>query len=279
MVTSYVGFDAALPTQHGKEAVIAPIFRDRLGISIHLAAVDTDAYGTFAGEIPRRENQLNTAIAKARAGAQVSGLRLAIASEGTIGPDPAFPFVASDSETLVLLDIEWDIHIAESYRSAEIVTCRELVSPNDDLTRLMVRADFPRHGLIVRPEQDEFGEVVKGIIDDDRLRKAIRQCSESTGKAIIESDFRAHFSPSRMANIAICAERLVARIASCCPACSAPGWGRIDPVRGLPCRACGRIVETAVRADQQGCSRCSFRQEVPRPNQVVNPQWCPQCNP
>lgn len=275
----YAGLTVALPTRHGKEKVLAPILFDSLGMSICLADVDTDAFGTFAGEVPRRENQVNTAIAKARAGVEVTGLRLGIASEGTIGPDPRLPFVNSDIETLVLFDREWNTLISESYRSSEIIVVREVVSPTDDITMLKTRADFPRHGLIVRSEHDRLDQIIKGIVDDAVLVEAIKQCSEMTGKAVVESDLRANYSPSRMLNIASCAHRLVARIAHLCPECGAPGWGRIAPIRGLPCGECGTFVDTAVRADQYGCSRCTFRQEIPRRDQVVEPRWCPLCNP
>ncbi len=38
---------------HKKEAAIAPAFAEFLGMQVVVAAIDTDQYGTFAGEIKR----------------------------------------------------------------------------------------------------------------------------------------------------------------------------------------------------------------------------------
>lgn len=275
----YDGLSAALPTLHGKERVIAPVFAEELGISIHRVDVDTDAFGTFAGEIPRTDTPWATAIAKARAGIAMSGLPLAIASEGTIGPDPQIPFVTSDIEIVVFLDAERDLVITETLRSHDIVAYREIVSPGSDLHDVAARADLPNHAVIVRPDGGGPGPIYKGIADEQALTEAIRACSETSGRAIVESDFRAHVSPSRMNVISECATRLATRIATPCPECSGPGWGRIEPVLGLPCADCGTMVDTAVRADQFGCPQCPARQQMPRTEQHVDPRWCPRCNP
>lgn len=275
----YRGTTAALATQHGKEAAIAPAFRDVLGMEITVADVDTDSFGTFAGEVPRLDTPLNTAIAKARAGVAASGLRYGIASEGTIGPDPRLPFISSDLEIIVFVDVERDIVISESTRTTNVVTFRAVHHPDDDLTALMVRADFPRHGLLVRSDEGSNGLMTKGIVNEADLITAIEQCFAYNGRVIVESDLRAHCSPTRMATIATCAQLLAKRIATPCPGCSSPGWGRIEPAFGLPCAACGTTVESAIRADRSGCPACPATHAVNRPEQHVDPQWCPVCNP
>ena len=73
----FSGRRAALATMHGKEAAIAPAFRDRLGLVLETPQViDTDALGTFTGEIPRVGSMRKTAIAKARLGMAATGLAL-----------------------------------------------------------------------------------------------------------------------------------------------------------------------------------------------------------
>lgn len=275
----YAGRTAALATRHGKEIAIAPPFRDAVQLDIVLADIDTDAFGTFTGELPRRETPFNTAIAKARAGIERSGLPLGLASEGTIGPDSQLPFVTSDLEIIVFIDLERDIVISEWTRATNVIAFRAVIRPEDDIGTFAARADFPRHGVIVKSTEGDDSVIFKGIADELRLDKAIKECFAQTGSAIIENDFRAYHSPTRMAVISNCATRLAQKVASLCPECSCPGWGRVEPARGLPCSECGTFVATAIRADRDGCPSCEALRETARPVKHVDPRWCPGCNP
>lgn len=275
----YAGKVATLASRHDKDHAIAPVFQRRLQLTLDVAAIDTDAFGTFAGEIPRADTPLNTAIAKARAGMRESRRSLGIASEGTIGADPLFPFITSDIETIVFLDDVRNITISETIRSTDIVAIRETVTADTDLPSLLERADFPLHGLIVRRAKPAQGPIHKGITDEQALITAILECSSIDGTAIVESDLRANYSPSRMRNIRLCAGQLAERIATPCPECASPGWGRVEPTRGVPCSACETVVDSAVRADVYGCTSCPAFLEVPRSEQTVDPRWCPACNP
>jgi len=279
VTVDYAGQVVAFATRHRKELAVAPVFRDRLGATIEVADVDTDAFGTFAGDVPRTQSPLDTALAKAEAGLAATTRKLGLASEGTIGPDPTLPLTTSDIEILVFRDTEANITISQQHRSYEIVAVRTQARPTDDLEEFLVRADFPRHGLIVKPPTGSTGPITKGIVDEIALDRAVRRTSELTGVAIIESDLRAHFSPSRMANIAECARQLAERITTPCPECASPGWGPLAPARGLPCSNCRTHIPTAVRADVSGCVRCPAVRESPRPDQTVDPRWCPVCNP
>ena len=275
----YSGRTAALATRHGKQVAIAPPLRDALELDLVLADIDTDLFGTFAGEVPRLDTPLNTAIAKAGAGIASSGLALGLASEGTIGPDPRLPFLFSDLEVIVFIDTERDIVIAESWKATNVIAFRAEIHPHDNLQAISVKADFPRHGLIVRSHENSDALIFKGITDDKLLATAVAACHELSGKAIIESDLRANYSPSRMAAIAQCATRLATRVATLCPECSCPGWGHIEPGRGLPCSECGTFVESAIRSDRYGCASCSAEMEKARTEQSIDPKWCPACNP
>lgn len=275
----YVGRRAALATRHGKQEVIAPVFLAVAGIEVVVCDVDTDAFGTFAGEVPRVDTPLNTAIAKARAGMDASALALGVASEGTIGPDPRFPFTTSDLEFIAFVDADTGLVVTEWESSTDIVAFRRTIRVEDDLTEVLARADFPRHGLIVRSHEGPDSRIVKGITHESALIAAIAECASPDGTVIVESDLRAQYSPTRMAVIAACAGRLAERIATPCPQCSSPGWGRIEPARGLPCSACGLEVASAVRADRLGCPACPAQREIPRSAQHLDPRWCPSCNP
>lgn len=121
--------------------------------------------------------------------------------------------------------------------------------------------------------------VVKGITERDELARAVRLAiaASPTGVAIVEPDLRAHHNPSRRLVLAELARQLATRLATPCPACGAPGFGRVDVVLGLPCADCGSPSELAA-ADVLGCPACEERHSVPRPGSA-DPQWCARCNP
>jgi len=275
----YFGKVVVFPTLHEKESVVAPIFQSELGIEVQVANVDTDQFGTFSGEIPRTLSQLDAAIAKARAAIAETGIPLAIASEGTIGPNPLIPIASSDVETMVFIDSENDVLIHESFRSAEIIAARKILKPGDNIEEFLTNADFPSHALIVGGQHGQSIAPVKGIRDKAGLLQAINDFAGDSGSVIVESDLRASFSPSRMRNIAACARLLARRIASLCPQCNAPGWGSVTPIFGLPCADCGSNVESAVMADQYGCGKCEHRQIFARAATAAEARFCNSCNP
>jgi len=251
-------------------------------LSVEVCAIDTDSFGTFSGETPRLGTPYETAVAKARAGMSAANLNLGIASEGSIGPDPVLPLGTSDLETMVFVDDELGIVVSEGVRSLEIVAISKVINTKDvsldgGLDEFLAAADFPRHGLIVK--SIDSGEVVKGITERGVLTAAIAACANAEGDAIVESDFRAHFSPSRMPAIAECAQALANRLARACRACGAPGWGKCAPLLGLPCAGCGREVSMAIRAEREGCVKCEEVQVFEREEKVADPKWCEFCNP
>jgi hypothetical protein len=274
----YFGHQAGLATMHGKELVVAPAFLDLLGIRVVRSGVDTDQFGTFSGDIPRKLSALETAQAKARAAIEEAGIPLGIASEGTIGPHPMFPIASSDLEIMVFIDAANDLVIHESVRSSQVVTARKLVRVGENLDSFLQSADFPNHGLLVRSEEPENKLAIKGITDLATLKTAIAELAEQ-GKVVVESDLRAHFSPSRMRVIAECARLLAARVASQCPRCEAPGFGKIQPIFGLPCIDCGENVETVVLADRMGCVKCNHTVIVERGLENAEARFCSACNP
>lgn len=103
-----------LATMHGKEAAIAPVLLERLGLALSTAPdLDTDTLGTFTGEIPRTGAMRDAAVAKARLGMAATGLPIGIASEGSYGPHPHVPSTASGIEIMVLVDDTRGIVVSE----------------------------------------------------------------------------------------------------------------------------------------------------------------------
>ena len=278
----YAGLVAVLATKHGKLPLIAPALEEAVGLRVEAVAVDTDSLGTFTGDIARPGPPLETAIAKARLAMSTTGHALGLASEGSIGPDPAMPFVTADREIVVLVDDDSGIVVWESHSSWDIVATATSVGAGCDLGAFLAKAGFPEHQLIVRPNVGAIRPIHKGISSVEQLSAAIAECAAvaTDGLARVETDLRAHACPSRRAVIAAAAERLAGRIAARCAACGAPGWGRVGVLFGVPCAWCGTEVARP-RAEIDGCPACEHRvtRPVVSPEDRADPGECPHCNP
>lgn len=274
----YLGQTASFATMHNKESVVGPIFQEWLGIKVVPAGIDTDQFGTFSGDVARTLSPLDTAIAKAKAAITETGNSLGIASEGTIGPHPLLPISSSDLELMVFIDTNLDLVIHESIRSSEVVTARTVFLPDDDLEPFLVQADFPNHGLIVHAGDGSSGRFIKGITNRSELKAAIAELS-GKGSVVIETDFRASFNPSRMKVIAQCAKLLASRISSQCPSCQVPGWGKIQPLFGVPCQDCGKLVDSVVAANRMGCVKCDHVLIHEIAQSSAEARFCTVCNP
>lgn len=276
----YLGARMALATKHDKGRLFAGPLADYVGAEVIEVAFDTDVFGTFAGDIARTLTAQEAAVAKAKEGAVLSGLPLGLGSEGTFGPNPWLPFIASDVEHVALVDLERGLVLVESASSLQPRNVSTVAAPGDPLDDFLRRADFPRHALVVMPD-DRTTWICKGLVDHAELQGAIRAAAQrsANGRAVIQSDLRAHCSPSRQAVISQAVEKLARRIASLCPACSAPGWAIVERRPGLVCKACGSTETTAVRADVYGCAGCDHQDVVARPEPFADPGTCLQCNP
>lgn len=273
----YRGITAALATKHLKEKIIAPIFSE-LEINIALANVDTDLLGTFTGETPRLGTPREVVLKKAREGISSTGLSFALASEGSIGPDAFAPFIISDIECMAWIDETRNIEIVEFYRSFDIVAAQTVVGIKDSLDSFLVKADFPNHSLIVRAE-DGNGQIYKGISNFAQLQTSLETLAKESNKFIIESDLRAHHSPSRRRNIAEVAKILFTRISNLCRKCQAPGWGPISNLYGLLCIECDSFEERAIRGSILGCTCCEYKEELFSEKKFIEPAECGVCNP
>ncbi len=110
-----------MPTKHDKAQLVTKPFNDILAMQVQEVVVDTDVFGTFSGEIERVGTPLETAIKKARVGIETTGNPFAIASEGSVGPDPIFGFINANIETMVFVDDELGIQVHETIKSNDIV--------------------------------------------------------------------------------------------------------------------------------------------------------------
>ena len=111
----YAGQHIALATMHAKELAVAPPFRRVLGADIVIAPdIDTDALGTFSGEVPRPDALVETCAIKAELAFRSLDVDCAIANEGSYGPIDTVPLVPSGVEIMAFLDRKRGIKIIET---------------------------------------------------------------------------------------------------------------------------------------------------------------------
>lgn len=283
LATRFAGAVAALATQHGKAAAIAPALAP-LGLTVTVPDVDTDAFGTFTRERPRPGDARAAARAKARAAlAAAPHARYGLASEGSFGPHPALPLAAAGAELVLLLDREtgdswWgeDVTLETTHAHADVRTV-------DEARAFAARVRFPSHAVVVAAPDavDVAGAaavVAKGIADDAALDAAVRAALARWGAARVESDLRADRNPTRMAAIARAAADLEARLARACPACARPGWRMAGREPGRPCAWCGTPTGL-VRAERWTCDGCGHAESRLLDVGPADPGSCPACNP
>ncbi len=284
VVTPYGGLQASLATKHGKAVACGRPLRRALGVELVVPDdFDTDALGTFSGEIPRQGTPEAVCLHKARLGMAVTGLRLGFASEGSFGPHPFVPFLPAGFEILTFVDDDRGLVIVESVLSVATNFGHREAREIDELTDWLTAVGFPLHALIVRPKSARPGTLIdKGVTSIDRLTAAIARAAAASddGVAHVETDMRAHLNPTRMAVIRKLAFRLARRIATPCPGCAAPGFGETGEVTGLPCEWCESATEM-IRLESWSCAACSYREERPRRDGLrrAPAQHCPHCNP
>lgn len=276
----YRGRWAAIATMHGKECAIAPVLCRWFDMAVTTApGVDTDAFGTFTGEIARRGTMLDAARAKAEIAIARTGAPIGIGSEGAFGPDPHVPLIASGRELLLLREATTGHEIVVSRRTRTNYD-HLTVAPGEEIDAFLTQVGFPQHAVVVRAHPRDGSPVAKGLTRREDVDAALRAVFAANGKASIETDMRAHLNPTRMRSIGRLARALAARTARRCPSCGAPGFGVVDVERGLPCGDCGTATRR-VRAEIYGCAACQAKAKRHErgPRIVADPTWCPMCNP
>ena len=265
----------AVGTQHGKQHQFAPAFRRVLGAELVTPAVDTDQFGTFAGEVVRTVAPADAARAKARLAMSVSGLPYGLASEASYGPLTGG--LLGHEEILLFCDDVAGIEIVEGHRTTSLPGVSRPVCRFDEVPTSLL-ADLPGQALIVRP-RGAVGAITKGITGVDGLRAAIDAAAAASpdGVALVEPDLRAHHNPSRRLILTGLAEAMACRLATACPSCGAPGFGRVGAEPGLPCRVCEAPTPLRHR-DIHGCAVCGHR-ERRQIRAAADPTDCPACNP
>ncbi|WP_013324890.1 DUF6671 family protein [Gloeothece verrucosa] len=276
---------AVLATMHQKEKAIAPVLESQLGVKIQVPEnFNTDYFGTFTREIKRLGTQIEAARKKAEKVLEMSGETLAIASEGSFFPHPAFPFVSCDREIVLLLDKKHNIEIIGQEIANQTNHSHKTLKTFQEALEFADKIGFPEHGLVVMVSVNatEESQIFKGINSQERLREAVEKAlaQSSDGKIHIETDMRAMYNPTRMKVIETATQNLIEKISQQCPECCCPGFDVVERQSGLPCGLC-YAPTSLILLDIYRCQRCSFVQErrFPDGKQTADPSQCMYCNP
>jgi hypothetical protein len=278
----FKGRRAVLLTRHRKEQVIKTVLEEALDCDIIVeAGFDTDSFGTFTRQIDRPGSQIDTARLKAIKGMELTGIDIGLASEGSFAPHPLIPFLPWNLEIVLLLDKRENLEIFGEYAGSETNYSHMLIAGFPEAEDFALKAGFPEHWLVLRPDNDRHQSVIKAINTWEHLKDAVKWGlgKSTTGKVFLETDMRAHANPTRMINIGKAAENLARKIKQKCPRCGTPGFSVVERKSGLPCEWCERPTE-GIKALVFACRRCGFSKEETTPRNVKAPAGrCQYCNP
>lgn len=265
---------AVLATMHGKEQVIAPLLAELKIELVVPTAFDTDRFGSFSGEVKRAGSQLQAARIKAEQAMQLTGLNLAIASEGSFGPHPALPFLPCDRELVLLIDRDAGLEIVGEALSTATNFAQAEVSTVAQALQFAQKAEFPQHGLILKTAT----ALVKGITAEAELVNAVERALALSPGVTLETDMRACYNPKRMQVIRQATQSLMQKLRQTCPNCGWPGFGVIEYQPGLPCAWCHQPTGQT-QATVYGCQHCGHRQIEASAASQADPAHCGSCNP
>jgi hypothetical protein len=277
----FQGRKLIIATKHQKESVIAPILEKELGVHCFIIEnFDTDALGTFTGEIERELDPISTAREKCIRAMDLSNCDLGIASEGSFGPHPSLFFTSADDEFLIFIDRKNKLEIIARELSTSTNFDGQQIQNEKELREFINHVSFPTHALILSKSKEDKTDMIKGITNYESLVKSANALILKYGSAYVETDMRAMYNPTRMRVIQKAAEKLVHKIKSTCPQCQAPGFGITDTKKGLQCSLCGLPTNSILSAIYE-CQHCQFKKEDMYPHQKTteNPTYCDYCNP
>lgn len=247
--------------------------------------LDTDAMGTFSGEVERVGSALECARRKCLIALDILGSKVeyCLASEGSFGPHPFIPFLPCDQEILYFIDRRREFHLHMTYMSEKTNYQMKSVSSFEELTTFAEAAQFPTHALIIRSDDPSQKTLIyKGIHTQEALVEAFAEAllHSRDKKVWVETDMRAQHNPTRMSVIGELATKLATRLATACPTCHAPGWGRVNAEKGLRCEYCDQETEM-IAHEAYGCVLCQHTETKPRADglKTAPQQYCNWCNP
>jgi len=277
----FQGRKLLIVTKHKKENVIAPIFEKGLGVRCFVSdKFDTDTLGTFSGEIDRKDGALATLRNKCLLAMEANDCDLAIASEGSFGMHPTIFIAHADDEFLIFIDKKNELEIIARELSLNTNFNGCDIKNEVELLEFAANANFPSHGLILKPSEKNFSKIVKGITDEKILKESFHEMMKEFGNVYTETDMRALYNPTRMSVIETATLKLMKTVHSLCPMCETPGFGVSDAKMGLPCESCNSATRSTLSFIYT-CKKCNHTSEELYPNKKMteDPMYCDFCNP
>lgn len=277
----FKGRSLVIATKHEKEKVMAPLLEEALGVSCFIQeGFDSDVLGTFTGEVERELDPIATARKKCLMAMELANCDLGVASEGSFGSHPSIFFVHANDEFVLFIDKKNNLEIIARELSTATNFDGKEISTEEELMDFANSVGFPYHGLILRKEKSVNTGIVKGIIDENHLKKAFRKLYDGTNSIYAETDMRAMYNPTRMKVIEAATIKLIDKINSRCPQCTMPGFGITDGKRGLLCSLCGSPTNSTL-THIYACQHCQFTKEdmYPHGKTTEDPTYCDYCNP
>jgi ribosomal protein S27AE len=277
----FEGKMALMATMHQKEKWIGPVLEKGLGLTIKpIPSFDSDALGTFAGDVERPGNQWETALFKLDGARELMpDSDLFIVSEGAFFPHPEMPFVTRNLELLVLKDFRENVTVrARNIENGFPLWESEIRQWADILPKLENR-NFDEEGLILKAKSGDIWLVYKDFDRVEDVRKAYEEFKK-TGLpvALLGPDLRAHRNLRRRQNLVLAAKDLVRNANRFCSGCGSPGFSSDHFQPGLPCGWCG-LPTRLPKAEIFKCLRCQWEQEQALPEKEADPAFCDFCNP
>ena len=275
--SAYAGRVVTFATMHGKERLAREAFRDAVGATVVAPrGMDTDQFGTFAGDIPRTLGPRAAARAKARLGMQIGGTTLGLASEGSFSS--GFAASVESREILLFIDDDRAMELVEGAITNSPLPGGRRIRSTDDALTFASAVGFPDQGVIVTGTVDNQTTAYKTLSQFAELERTVEALLRDESSVMILPDYRAHKAPSRAEVIRTLCQRMARRLSTSCPECEAPGFGQVDIERGLPCSHCASATQV-IAADIQGCGVCVHRSRLARAQTRADPRWCDYCNP
>lgn len=271
-----------IATNHGKEKALAPLLEKELGVKCILPPSDfnSDQFGTFTGEVERKNDPLTTLRQKCTAAQNLCKIDLGVATEGSFGAHPSMPFTPANDELIILIDLKNNLEIVARELSLQTNYNKLPVTSSKDLREFAIRAGFPNHRLILSYENNKKREFIKNIDNPVKLFRSYLRIAEKHSSIMVETDMRAMSNPTRMEVIGNAARNLIKKIKSCCPECGRPGFDTSKFITGLPCRLCGKPTRSVLSIELacKGCNHTEI-QEYPDSRSYEDPMYCDHCNP
>lgn len=276
---SQIQSPVVIATMHGKEKIIGPLLQQAFGVDFCVPEkMDTDSFGTFTNQIQRKGNQLEAAYAKLEKAFELTNCISGIASEGSFGPHPQFPWVASNLEILVFKNIETGLKMEAFHESTQTNFAQSEIKSLKQLTDFAQKIDFPSHGIILSLQNAGETEFFKELSSESDLKNLWKLAQSTQAKVFAETDMRSMRNPTRQKNIEKACQNLIELLNSKCPSCQWPGFQAQERISGLPCNLCG-MPTRMTKASLWKCNHCQFEVEVPGNELFTDPINCNFCNP